>query len=967
MPWRELEAKWQRQWAEAKIFEADPDPKRPKFFLTVAYPYPNSPQHIGHGRTYTLADVHARYKRMRGYNVLFPMGFHYTGTPILAMAKRLAENDKDLISTFKDVYSIPPTILDELTEPLRIAKYFHEEIRQGLKDIGYSIDFRREFTTIDSAYKRFIEWQFYTLRNRGLVSQGSHPVGWCPHDGNPVGQHDTRGDVEPEIVDFTLIKFGLEDYVIPTGTLRPETVFGVTNIWIRPEVVYVKALVNHEKWIVSHDAVEKLKHLNRKVDVLESFRGKELLGKYVTNPATNKKVPILPAQFVDPGNVTGVVMSVPSHAPYDLVALEDMKKGFTSSEGISKEVLNEVVPISVIHVEGYSEVPASDTVKKLGIQNQTDSKLEDATREVYRHEFHNGFMKQNTGKYADLMVAKAKEIIRMDLLAEGKAEGIYELANRPVFCRCGTQCVVKLVENQWFLNYGDPSWKTSAHECVNSISILPEEIRTEFTHVIDWLKEKACARKAGLGTKLPWDPQWIIESLSDSTIYMCYYLLAKYINQGKLNPEQLSKSVLDYVLLGEGDYISASKDSGVEPGLLSQMRNEFNYFYPVDARHSGRDLVPNHLTYFVFNHVAIFRHEQWPKGIIVNGSVLMEGQKMSKSFGNITPLRLAIEKYGADPLRISLLGTSGLLQDTDFSTTLARSMVEWLEGLYTHTQKVMSMSRQKFDPNKLATVDKWMLSRVQSHIKNDTQAMETLEGMKACQSALYLFHQDRQWYLRRTSAEDANAERLEVVAAVLYECLDVQTRLLAPFIPHLCEEIWHQMGHESFVSTEQWPIPIESRVDTKSEDEEALLVNLIEDTKNILKVTTIKPQKVVYYTSASWKQQLDQLILKSTLEGEVELKKILNQFQFSSTNKATAANFAKKLLEEIRKTAKDQISRLISTGEIDAREIITSAKRFLEKELRARVEVFSEDSPEIYDPKLRAKLAQPRRPAIYVE
>jgi leucyl-tRNA synthetase len=87
--WASIEKKWQERWEEARVFEPSPNPEVQKFFITVAYPYPNSPQHIGHGRTYTLTDVHARYLRMRRYNVLFPMAFHYTGTPVLAMAKRL--------------------------------------------------------------------------------------------------------------------------------------------------------------------------------------------------------------------------------------------------------------------------------------------------------------------------------------------------------------------------------------------------------------------------------------------------------------------------------------------------------------------------------------------------------------------------------------------------------------------------------------------------------------------------------------------------------------------------------------------------------------------------------------------------------------------------------------------------------------------------------------------------------------
>ncbi|MGI0000991.1 MAG: class I tRNA ligase family protein, partial [Nitrososphaeraceae archaeon] len=106
--WKELEAKWKSRWNKEHLFEADYDnTNKKKYFITVAFPYPNSPQHIGHGRTYSLADAHARYMRMKGYNVLFPMGFHYTGTPILAMSKRVIAEDQDLIETFKNLYNVP--------------------------------------------------------------------------------------------------------------------------------------------------------------------------------------------------------------------------------------------------------------------------------------------------------------------------------------------------------------------------------------------------------------------------------------------------------------------------------------------------------------------------------------------------------------------------------------------------------------------------------------------------------------------------------------------------------------------------------------------------------------------------------------------------------------------------------------------------------------------------------------------
>src|SRR5512136_1634667 len=130
---KQIEQKWQRKWEEAKIFEADPDPKKSKYYVTVAYPYPNSPQHIGHGRTYSLADVHARFMRMKGYNVLLPMAFHYTGTPVLAMSRRLAEKDQALINDFVNIHKVPKDRLEEFRNPFNMARYFHQEIKAGMK------------------------------------------------------------------------------------------------------------------------------------------------------------------------------------------------------------------------------------------------------------------------------------------------------------------------------------------------------------------------------------------------------------------------------------------------------------------------------------------------------------------------------------------------------------------------------------------------------------------------------------------------------------------------------------------------------------------------------------------------------------------------------------------------------------------------------------------------------------------
>ncbi len=968
-----IEPKWQKKWEEARIFETSPDPHKPKYFITVAYPYPNSPQHIGHGRTYTLADVHARYMRMRGYNVLLPMAFHYTGTPVFAMSKRLAANDEDLIDTFLRIYKVPDKLLKDFHEPLNMARYFHEELKAGMKEIGYSIDWRREFTTIDPQYNRFIEWQFEKLRQKGYISQGSHPVGWCPNEGNPVGQHDTQGDVEPEIGEFMLIKFQYNDWILPAATLRPETIFGVTNMWLNPKVEYVKAKVDNEQWIVSKEGVEKLRYLNRKVEVVETFMGSQLIGKQVKNPATDQEILILPAEFVDPRNATGVVMSVPGHAPYDYVALENLskEKRLLKEFELTPEIVVAIKPISIIAVSEYGEFPAGDVVRKMGIVSQLDPKLEDATKEVYRHEFHTGKMKPNIGRYAGLTVAEAKDKVKEDLIEEDKAETMYELMNKPVFCRCGTECVVKIFKDQWFIDYRKPEWKKLTHKWLDKMRIFPEELRAEFNYVVDWLHEKACARKSGLGTKLPWDPEWKIESLSDSVIYMAYYTIVRSLKEHNIRPDQLTDAAFDYIFLGMGKVNEVAEEAGLEPSVLEQMRKEFSYFYPLDSRHSGRDLVPNHLTFMIFNHIAIFPEELWPRQIAVNGSVLMEGKKMSKSYGNIILLREAIEMFGADPLRLAVLAAAELLQDADFSPTLAKSMRDRLERLYrfaVETTRMASSETRKVPMS--TTTDRWMISRLQYHIRRATEAMDKLAVRKAIHSALYELEQDFQWYLRRIAEERESPKRKAAIAKVFSEVLDAQVRMLAPVTPHICEEIWEKMGREGFVSLAAWPKPDEGKVDISAEENEALIRNMLEDTLNIFKATSITPKKICYYTAASWKWKAYLKALEKSVSGKIVQSNLMRELMKDTDMKKVAKHVAKfvgQIVDEVNRMPDEKKRRQLKVGIIDENKTLKEAEAFFEREFNAEICVYNEEDPDCYDPKKRAHLARPYRPAIYIE
>ena len=967
--WKHIEEKWQKRWADAKAFETDPDPEKPKFYLTVAYPYPNSPQHIGHGRTYTLTDVHARFQRMHGYNVLLPMAWHYTGTPLFAMVERLKERDPGLLDTFLNLYNIPESKLPELMDPISMAAYFAMEIKHGMQRIGYSIDWRREFSTVDPVYNKFIEWQFEKLREKGYITQGSHPVGWCPSCGNPVGQHDTVGDKEPEIEEFTIIKIRHNDTVFPAGTLRPETVYGITNMWINPDAMYVEANVDGERWVISADAANKFQLLGRDVEIVDEFMGSKFIGVTLTNPVTGAEFPMLPASFVDPKAVTGVVMSVPAHAPFDYVALKQLKREVRKNPDkyrFKPEDIKDIESIPVIEINGYSDIPARDAIEKLKITDQNDPNLEKATKEVYSAEFHGGRMRSNTGQYASLPVQSAKEAVKEDMIANGSATTMYEMLE-PVECRCGAEIVVKIFENQWFINYGDPEWKKLAHENIDNANIIPRELKQEFHNVVDWLRGKACARKAGLGTPLPWEPEWIIEALSDSVIYMAYYTVIKGINEVNPEPETLTEEFWDYVFLDRGDAGKVAENTGFPEDKLKELSMEFNYFYPPETRHSGRDLISNHLTYMVFCHDGIWPREKWPKGITVNGSVLMEGGKMSKSLNNIIPLINAIEMFDADPLRISLMITAEPLKDADFSPDLAKNLRDNLEKFYNKAQEIIAQG--KGSNENLRGIDKWMLSKLQGHIVDVNEAMEELKVRKTIHAALYNLDGDMDWYKKRVAKYRDDPERIEAIKYVEWQVLDTQVRMLTPFTPHLCEEIWELMGGEGFIAFADWPQVDKSLVDKESEEIEEVIQTSMEDVQKITRVTGIVPEVIHFYTADGWKWKIYMIALGMAKEGTLNIGNLIKE-SFKDAEMKTRTKqvpgFARLIVDDVIKLPDRSVDIRLRMGQVNEANVLQDAVNFIAGETGAKIQIGAESDPWIDDPAKRAPRSKPYRPAIYV-
>ncbi|WP_458405639.1 leucine--tRNA ligase [Methanobrevibacter sp.] len=947
-----IEKKWQKKWADAKLFESDPD-EREKLFLTVAFPYPSGAMHIGHGRTYTVPDVYARFKRMEGYNVLFPMAWHVTGAPVIGIADRIKRKDPWTLDLYERVHGVPKETLPKLEEPEFIVKYFSTEYHEVMEEMGYSIDWRREFRTIDPTYRKFIEWQITTLHEKGLVQKGEHPVKYCPNCDNPVGDHDLLEGEGVGVNELTLLKFPIEDKILVTATLRPETIVGATNIWLNPDVEYVLVNADGENWVITKEAHYNLSNQIKDLNIISEIDPNDLIGKMATNPFTGAELPIFPASFVSASYGSGVVFSEPADAPADYIALQDLKN---NDELISKynleSIIEKVEPIPVCTLKGYGEIPAADIIERLGITDQNDEKLHEATNELYKQQHSKGKIIDSIPDFGGMKVRFAREELKEKLINDNMATIMYDFAERPVVCRCGNNCVVKIMDDQWFMKYGDEEWTEKTLEVLDGETIIPAEIKNNFEYYLNWLDDWACSRKVGLGTRLPWDNQWLIEPLTDSTIYMSYYSIAKYLRD--MNPDDLNLAFFDKVLL--------NKDSGeitVPEEKVKEIQDEFNYWYPLDWRLSAKDLVGNHLSFLMFHHSAIYPKDKWPRGTVVFGMGLLEGNKMSSSKGNVILLKDAIRDYTADVVRLFLMASAEPWQDFDWrekEVLGTKRRLEWFREFAARVEEIKgsALDLSNIESVELTrTIDLWMISQLNQHVKNATEALEVFQTRQALQDSLFLLKKDVDHYLYRVKHLLDSQD--PAIVYVLSTVLETWIRLLAPFTPHTSEELWSSYGGKGFVSEASWPEADDSLISAEIEKSEGLVENIIKDIAHIKQMVGDEVSKIHIYLAPDWKWELYKI---ADEVGKPDIGQIMGRAIGANVydDKKEIAMVAKKIGKEITKT------RYI--GKINEEEILTDALDYIKEECGNEVVIHTDDS---YDPQNKARNAMPYKPAIFME
>ncbi|MFC4548894.1 leucine--tRNA ligase, partial [Halorussus sp. GCM10023401] len=739
-----------------------------------------------------------------------------------------------------------------------------------------------------------------------------------------------------------------EGAVYPMATLRPETVRGVTNAFVNPDAEYVSATVDGEAWVVSADAAEKLELQAHDVEVEDEFSGADLVGGRVSNPVTGENVLLLPASFVDSDNATGVVMSVPAHSPDDYVALREAQADADelADYGVDPDEVRAIEPKSILDVEGYGEVPARDAVETAGIEGSDDPDLHEVTADLYQAEFHKGRLREVYGEYAGGVVEEVRDELRADYESRGAFGSMYEFSEE-VVCRCGGDVEVAEQET-WFLRYDDEGWKAKAHEAVAQLDAIPENTREQYDHTVDWLNEWPAIRNYGLGTRLPWDEEFVIEPLSDSTIYMAYYTVAHRLRDVPV--EDLDREFFDTLFYGP-----ESVDSPDETAL--ELREEWDYWYPVDYRCSGNDLISNHLTFFLFHHAELFEPPKWPEGITVMGMGLLEGEKMSSSKGHVVLPSDAIEEYGADTVRFFLLNSAEPWQDYDWRADQVRSTHDQLARFWSRANEIIEEDdvRDGDETPDLKRADRWLLSKLQSTVRDTTDALERFETRTASQTAFYNFEEHLKWYRKRADLDRPGA------SWTLREVLRTRLRLLEPFVPYLTNELSERLEGVPAEDAD-WPEPDPEFESVRTEVEESLVADLTEDVRDIVGVTDADPETIRVYVAADWKRTvLDEVVQTGPDVGAVMGKVMQHEGLRERGNEVN--DLVQDLVSVVRERPDDEVEALTA---VDERAVYEDARRFLEREFDAEVEIY-EEGEEAYDPAEKAGNAAPLRPAVHLE
>ncbi|KAF2190873.1 leucyl-tRNA synthetase [Zopfia rhizophila CBS 207.26] len=774
------------------------------------------------------------------------------------LGKFTAKKGKAAAKTVKTKYQfqtmlsigIPLEEIQKFADPQYWIQFFPPLAKRDLTNFGARIDWRRQFVTTDANpyYDSFVTWQMRRLKEMGKIIFGTRYTVYSPKDGQACMDHDRQTGEGIGVQEYIALKLKVKEwpepaqkildgklpeganvYFIP-ATLRPETMYGQTCCFVGPHLDYGVFKVSETEYFVCSERAARNMSFQPGIfpewgvyPQIAGFKGKDVIGTVVNAPLSvhTEGVRILPMETVKDTKGTAVVTCVPSDSPDDFATVTELAKK-ADYYCIKKEWAElEILPI--IDTPTYGNLTAPKLVAELKIQSPKDTKkLEEAKDKAYREGFYKGTMIY--GDFKGKPVEQAKLLVRQQLIDSGDAFN-YAEPDGKVISRSGDDCVAALLD-QWFMNYGtaenggDGEWAQKVLDHINGdLQLYYPEAKHAFTQVVAWLGQWACARSYGLGTKLPWDPSVMVESLSDSTIYQAYYSFAHLLHKdlfGKevgplgIRPEQMTDDVWDYIF-ARRDRNDLNFKTDIPKTSLEILRRQFDYWYPLDMRTSGKDLIQNHLTFNLYVHTAIFEHYNWPRSFRVNGHLMLNGEKMSKSTGNFLTTEQAVSKFGADATRIALADAGDGIEDSNFEETVANSNIlklfelrKWCEEMTRDAVLVENGDRYKHvrDNDRVKNADTiqrtsgsprslWdniFDNEMNSLVAETRQHYEGTMYKAALKSGYYDFTAARDFYREATKAAGVGMHE-----DLVKKYIELQALLVTPIAPHWADYIWQEV------------------------------------------------------------------------------------------------------------------------------------------------------------------------------
>src|SRR5579859_4398209 len=756
---QQIEAKWQKRWADARVFETEVDPAKPKYYTLEMLPYPSGTLHMGHMRNYTIGDVVARVKRMRGFNVLHPMGWDAFGLP--AENAAIQNKTHPRIWTNKDI----------------------AEFQRVLRRFGFSYDWRREISTCEPEYYRWNQWFFLRMLERGLAYRKKSRVNWCPKcctvlaneqvvNGGYCWRHEdtlvevreieqwflkTTAYAEQLLDDLKQLEGGWPDRVITMQrnwigksqgakvkfavadaseldpievfTTRIDTIFGATALILAPNHPYVAKLLEGSP--VRHQGEAMLARLKKSSvkaeDVATAEKEGFFTGRHATNPFSGERMPIWVGNFVLMEYGTGAIMAVPAHDERDF-------------EFCRKYDL----PVRV--------VVQPDGVAPLDGATMTEAFVE-----------HEQGKLVNSGVYKGL--APDDAIAKMGADAEakgfGKRETIFRLRDWGISRQryWGTPIPVIYCAKNGLVPVPDkdlpvllpPNPKLTG-EGESPLASTPEFVNT------------TCPKCGGPARR----ETDTMDTFVDSSWYFYRYC----------DPHN-DKAPFDSAKVA--------------------------YWFPIDQYIGGITHAILHLLYSrfwckVMRDLGLVNHNEPITRLFTQGMVQKGGVAMSKSRGNVVGAIDMAEKYGADTGRLYTLFAAPPEKDLEWSEESIEGSWRFLNRVFRlvdkHAASIRGTQNWNFDPKGMSDKERDLIRGTYQTMLRVTQDFE------------------RRWHFNSAIAQIMEltneiylAEPLEngVRPEIRKEVLQILTLLLAPMTPHIAEEMWERLGNPDGLWTAKWP------------------------------------------------------------------------------------------------------------------------------------------------------------------